>query len=142
VFSKPADLNVAHIVGVDTVEFAKVVQIDNGLATIHVGPVQLTALATSDIETEAYACIHAEDVILETHNPTLHSSARNRLVGRIQSLDREGPMMRVMLDCGFPLKALVTKQACQEMRLQEGDEVVALLKAGAIHLVSRSDVTS
>jgi molybdate transport system ATP-binding protein len=142
VFSKPADLSVARIIGVDTVEFAKVVQIENGLATIHVGPVQLTALATSDIDTEAYACINAEDVILEKNNPEIHSSARNRLVGRIQSLDREGPMMRVMLDCGFPLKALVTKQACQEMTLQEGDEIAAVLKAGAIHLVSRSDVTS
>jgi molybdate transport system ATP-binding protein len=142
VFSKPADLSVALIVGVDTVEVAKVVRVDNGLATVQVGPVQLTALAPSDLEEEAYACIRAEDVILEKRKSLSHSSARNQLVGRIHSLDREGPMMRVMLDCGFPLKALVTKQACQEMRLQEGDEVVALLKATAIHFVSRSGPTS
>jgi len=140
VFSKPADLSVAKIVGVDTVEFAKVEQVVNGLATVRVGPVQLVALAPDGVNEEAYICIHAEDVMLEKFGASSSNSARNRLVGRIQSLDREGPMMRVSLDCGFPLKALVTKQACQEMRLQEGDEIVALLKAGAIHLVSRGEL--
>ena len=66
------------------------------------------------------------------------SSARNRLLGHIRSLDREGPMVRVSLDCGFPLKALVTYQACQSMGLRERDEVVALVKAPAIHLIARN----
>jgi molybdate transport system ATP-binding protein len=137
VFSKPIDLSVARIVGVDTVELAKVVHVANGLATVTVGPTQLVALASDGIDGEAYVCIHGEDVTLEKRGSMPNSSARNRLAGRIESLDREGPMMRVILDCGFPLKALVTKQACEEMRLQVRDEVVALLKAGAIHLVSR-----
>ena len=46
-------------------------------------------------------------------------------------------MVRIDLDCGFPLKALITNQACQEMGLQEGGKVVALLKALAIHLFLR-----
>jgi molybdate transport system ATP-binding protein len=46
-------------------------------------------------------------------------------------------MVRVSLDCGFSLKALVTNQACQELVLREGDQVTALLKAPAIHLVPR-----
>jgi len=65
------------------------------------------------------------------------SSARNHLVGRIRSLDREGPMVRVHIDCGFPLKALVTYQACEEMGLRDGMEVTALVKATAIRLISR-----
>ena len=137
VFSKPADLSVARIVGVDTVERAKVVEVANGLAMVRVGPVQLAAVASNGIDEEAYVCIHAEDVILKRVDSLPQTSARNCLAGRIHSLDREGPMMRVMLDCGFPLKALVTKQACQDMRLKEGDEVQALLKAASIHLVPR-----
>jgi molybdate transport system ATP-binding protein len=43
--------------------------------------------------------------------------------------------MRVNLDYGFPLKALVTNQACQDMGLRERDEIVAVVKAPAIHLV-------
>ena len=66
-----------------------------------------------------------------------HSSARNHLLGHIRSVDREGAMMRVNLDCGFPLKALVTHQAYQNMGLRERDEVVAVIKAPAIHLIAR-----
>src|SRR5262249_58024316 len=95
------------------------------------------AVASRRIDEEAYVCIHAEDVILKKGKSLPQTSARNCLAGRIHSLDREGPMMRVMVDCGFPLKALVTKQACEEMHLQKGDEVQALLKAASIHLVPR-----
>jgi molybdate transport system ATP-binding protein len=139
VFSRPADLSVARIVGIDTVERAKIVHVSDGLATIQIGSAKLFALASDDVNEDAYVCIHAEDVVLEQIGSTPRSSARNRLIGRIRSLDREGPMMRVLLDCGFPLRALVTKQAYEEMQLHEGDEVVAVLKAGALHLVSRGE---
>jgi molybdate transport system ATP-binding protein len=46
-------------------------------------------------------------------------------------------MVRVSLDCGFPLTALVTSQACAEMGLHEGDELTALIKAPAVHLIPR-----
>jgi molybdate transport system ATP-binding protein len=141
VFSAPADLNVAHIVGVDTIEQGRIVKISDGLATIAIGQKQLVALAPSadngGIETEVYVCIHAEDVTLETGADMPKISARNHLVGRIRSLHREGPIVRVNLDCGFPLKALITNQACQNMRLQEQGEVVALIKATAIHVIAR-----
>ena len=48
-----------------------------------------------------------------------------------------GPMMRIDLECGFPLIALLTKQACEELTLKEGDRVVALVKAPHIHLIPR-----
>ncbi len=137
VFSKPADLNVARIVGVDTVELAKVVQVTDGLATVEIGGTRLVAAASNGINGEVYVCIHAGDVILDKGAALTQNSARNRLAGRIQSLDREGSMIRVSLDCGFPLKALVTSQACQEMGLRQGEGVTALLKAPNIHLVLR-----
>ena len=141
VFSAPADLNVARIVGVDTIEQGRIVKVSDGLATIAVGQQQLVALAppadNGGIDTKVYVCIHAEDVTLEIGADQPHSSARNHLIGRIRSLDREGPIVRVDLDCGFPLKALITNQACQNMALQEQSEVVALIKATAIHLIAR-----
>ncbi len=140
VFSAPADLNVARIVGVDTIEQGRIVKVSDGLATIAIGQKQLVALAPAadngGIETEVYVCIHAEDVTLESGADLPHTSARNRLVGRVRSLDREGPIVRVSLDCGFPLKALITNQACQSMALQEQGEVVALIKATAIHVIT------
>ncbi|TMJ67367.1 MAG: ABC transporter ATP-binding protein, partial [Alphaproteobacteria bacterium] len=142
VFSAPVDLAVARIVGVDTIERGKVVRVSDGLATIQVGPKKLIALASSSNHgepgDEVYICIHAEDVVLEQSGAIPpQSSARNRLLGHVQSLDREGPLVRISLRCGFPLKALVTYQACQNMKLREGDEIVALIKAQAIHLIPR-----
>jgi len=141
VFSAPADLNVARIVGVDTIEQGRIVKVADGLATIEVGQKQLVAVAppsnNDGIDAQVYVCIHAEDVTLETGAAPPHSSARNHLAGRIRSLDREGPIVRVNIDCGFPLKALITNQSCQNMGLQEQSEVVALIKATAIHLIAR-----
>ena len=137
VFSKPADLTVARIVGVDTVERAKIVAVSDGLATVQIGSAQLVASAPAGLSGEVYVCIHAGDVILDKGAPLSQNSARNRLAGRVEVLVREGSMVRVSLDCGFPLKALVTNQACQELMLREGEGVTALLKAPAIHLVPR-----
>ena len=137
VFSKPADLAVARIVGVDTVERARIVAVSDGLATVQIGPAQLVASAPAGLNWEVYVCIHAGDVILDKGAPLSQNSARNQLAGRVKALDREGEMVRVSLDCGFPLKALVTNQACQELVLREGEHVIALLKASAIHLVPR-----
>jgi molybdate transport system ATP-binding protein len=65
------------------------------------------------------------------------SSARNRPAGRARAMTREGPMARVSLDRGFPLTALVTNQACQELGLREGHRVTAPIKAPAVHLIPR-----
>jgi molybdate transport system ATP-binding protein len=136
VFTRPAGLAVARIVGVDTVEPAQIVRIDEGLATVIIGQTPLTALAGEARCGDAYVCIRAEDVILEKDD-SHPSSARNHLVGRVRGLDREGPMVRISLDCGFPLTALVTNQASRELDLREGETVTALVKAPAIHLIPR-----
>jgi molybdate transport system ATP-binding protein len=136
VFMQPADAAVARIVGVETIEPARIIEVADGLATLAIGPVRLTALASGALPGDAYVCIRAEEVILEKGDiaPT---SARNRLTGQVRALTPEGPMVRVSLDCGFRLMALVTNQACRELELAEGDRVTALIKAPAIHLVPR-----
>jgi molybdate transport system ATP-binding protein len=136
VFGRPSDAAVARIVGVDTVEPGKILHVAAGLATVAVGSAELVALAEEAAEGEVYVCMRAEEVIIEKGAAT-PSSARNRLVGRIRTLTHEGPMVRLSLACGFPLTALITKQACDELALQEGEQVTALIKAPAIHLVPR-----
>jgi molybdate transport system ATP-binding protein len=136
VFTRPANATVARIVGVETVEPVRVLTVENGLATLAAGPVQLFALAPQASVGDGYICIRAEDVILEKGAPVV-SSARNRLPCRIAAMIREGPMVRVSLDCGFPLTALVTNQACLELELREGELVTALVKAPSIHLIGR-----
>jgi molybdate transport system ATP-binding protein len=140
VFNHPANLTVADIVAVETVQPGRVLEVQNGLATVAVGSAQVTAVA-GDLPagvTEVFVCIRAEDVMLSS-DPELHSSPRNRLPAVVRAVVSEGPMTRIELDCGFPLTAVLTKQACAEMALKENDQVLALIKAPQIHLVPRGE---
>jgi molybdate transport system ATP-binding protein len=137
VFSRPADLGVARAVGVETVLHARVVdRPSEGLVTVQVGPAVLTAVDPGGIEGAVFACIRAEDVVLE-RGPIGQVSARNRLPGTVTAVTPEGPLVRVRLDCGFPLSALVTRQACRDLGIVEGEDLTAFVKTPSVHLIAR-----
>jgi len=139
VFRRPADLEVARSVGVESVIPARVERAGQGLVDLRVGDAILRA---ADVDRDAaegdvFACIRAEDVTLE-RSASQQASARNHLPGRIVAIESEGPIERVTVDCGFPIAALITRQAREEMALVEGAPVIAAIKATAIHLVPKS----
>lgn len=136
VFSRPLERAVVHAVGMENVLPALVLTSDGELVTLNVGGRVLTAVG--DVSGgEVFACIRAEDVMLYKEAPQ-GVSARNRLEGRIAELHAEGPLVRVTLDCGFPLVAIVTRQAQEELALCKGDGVTAVLKAAAIYVIPRA----
>lgn len=138
VFSRPANLDVAGLLTVETVQPGRVVQIADGLVRVAIGDTLLSAVEP-DLPpgtTGVHVCIRADEVIL-LKGADSPSSPRNHLPATVRSVAREGPLMRVDLDCGFPLAALLTNQACEELALQPGDRVVALAKAPNIHLIPR-----
>jgi len=136
VFSMPADLVVARVVGTENVLPAHLVERREGLVRIAVGSAHLWAVDPGHFQGEAYACIRAEDVVLEPE-PTAATSARNELVGTVRSTSDEGPLVRVVTDCGFRLVALVTRASALRLALAPGARVAALLKAPAIQIVGR-----
>jgi molybdate transport system ATP-binding protein len=136
VFTRPANAEVARLVAVETLQPGRITAVSDGLATVSVQRAILTALAPPALQNEVFVCIRGEDVILQRET-TAFSSVRNRLPARILSLRPEGALVRVELDAGFPLFALVTRPACAELGLQEGGNITALIKASAIHLVPR-----
>jgi molybdate transport system ATP-binding protein len=137
VFNRPADVEVAEIVGMMNVQPGRIVNSSAGLVTVAVGNRQLVALAPASPAEEVYVCIRAEEVALEKGSSTL-ASPRNRLPAVIKSLATEGPLVRVALDCGFALHALVTRTACKELDLREGGAITALVKTPSVHLISRN----
>ncbi|HSZ55927.1 MAG TPA: ABC transporter ATP-binding protein [Tepidisphaeraceae bacterium] len=136
VFSRPASPEVARIVGIETIEPATVERVQNGLATVRAGNVELVAVARDVRPGPVYLCIRGEEVILERGQPA-QSSARNQLVAKVSWMSPEGALIRVGLDCGFRLTALITRPASEQLLLREGETVTALVKAPSIHLVSR-----
>lgn len=135
VFNRPADAEVAKIVGVETLQPGIQVSESDGLATVKVGSVTLTAVAPAIASREVFVCIRGEDVMLQRDGGA--SSGRNRLAARVVAVHPGSPLTRVELDAGFPLFAFITRPACEELGLQEGATVTALIKAPAVHLIAR-----
>jgi molybdate transport system ATP-binding protein len=137
VFSRPKDLEVARIVGVETVLPARVVGgSGDGLLALEVGAVPLSAIDPGNVGEHVFACIRAQEVILET-GPVGKVSARNRLPGRVSAVVSEGPLVRVTLECGFSLAALVTRQSQEELGLVPGAEITAIVKSPSVHVIPR-----
>jgi molybdate transport system ATP-binding protein len=136
VFNRPANADVAKFAGVETLLPGVITQVDDELVTVQVGRSTLTVLAPPAPLHEVFVCIRGEDVMLQRNHGT-PGSARNRLPALVMAMRPEGALVRVELDAGFPLFALITRSACAELALQEGEEVVVLIKAPSIHLVPR-----
>jgi molybdate transport system ATP-binding protein len=136
VFNHAASADVAKIVGVETLQPGSITEVNDGLATVKIRDVVLTAVAPDAATREVFVCLRGEDVILQRESGA-PSSVRNRLSARVVAFRTEGALVRVELDAGFPLFALITRPACVELALREGESVTALIKAPAIHLVPR-----
>jgi molybdate transport system ATP-binding protein len=137
VFERPADREVARCVGVDTVLAGRVVQTGEGLATVETHGLRLAAVDRG-LAGDVWALLRAEDVTLERGGGA-RSSARNHLPARIVSVQPEGPLVRVALSCADSrLSALVTRASRTDLGLEEGADVVAVVKAPAVHLVPRA----
>ena len=137
VFSRPSNAKLARLVGVETVVAGEIEKIDDGLATVRVGPASLLAVAPPTPTPMVYVCIKGEDVSLsKDFNDT--TTVRNQLPAIIKSLTPEGPLIRVVVDCGFDLTALITRPSNEDLKLNVGTRVTAMIKAPAIHLISRT----
>ena len=136
VFSRPANADVARVVGVETVVQGTCVENHEGLATVQVGMISLTAIASPEIDSDVFVCIRAEDVTLELAG-SVETSARNHLTGTVQTIASLGALAQITIDCGFPLAAVITRSALSELGLAVGSAVRARFKAGSVHLLSR-----
>lgn len=137
VFTAPSDGDVAAFVGVETVIAGKVSASQDGQILVAADGLQLEAVGQAPIGTPVLFCLRPEDITLSTSDQIAVSSARNRLQGRIQQMSPSGPLVRVVVDCGVRLVALITRGSAMEMKLTEGQAIIATFKATAVHLIPR-----
>jgi molybdate transport system ATP-binding protein len=137
VFSRPSDIAVAASVGVETVTPGQVEDSAHGLWTVRIGASRIRVAQTAAVPRSVFVCIRAEDVTLELE-PRHDVSARNQLTGRVTAVQSEGGVVRVTVDCGFSLSALITRPAYDELHLGEGATATAVFKATAVHLIPRA----
>ncbi len=138
VFSTPADEEIASFVDAGNIMYGSVVLQSGGLASINIGKQQIEAISELEVGTEVTVLLRHHDITISLpSSEAFTSSARNRLPGRISKVLPIGAQMRVTIDCGFPLVALVTRHSWVDMGLSTGQQVVATFKASSIQVIPR-----
>jgi molybdopterin-binding protein len=140
VFTAPRDPQVAAFVGVETILPGEVIASQDGHLVVEAGGERLEAVGQLPVGRNVFLCLRPEDVTLwGDHNQlsSTQSSARNRMDGSIQRMIPQGPLYRVVVDCGVQLVALVTRSTVLEMALEVGMPVHVTFKATAIHIIPR-----
>jgi tungstate transport system ATP-binding protein len=135
IFSSPRSLEVAEFVGVCNILEGMVVAKDGNMASVKIDGTVVQTLSDYAPGEMVYVLVRPEDVTLALSQDK--TSARNTFKGRITKLALVGPLVRIELDCGFPLFVVVTRQSAQGLGLAVGEEVYASFKATATRAVQR-----
>lgn len=136
VFSCPVDEEVASFIQAGNIIHGVVSLQSSGLASVNVSGQQLDAVADLAPGTKVTMFVRYEDITLSLP-PMQTTSARNHFIGKILKVLPVGSQMRVTVDCGFPLVALITKRSWEELGLELGQRVIASFKASSLHPVPR-----
>jgi molybdopterin-binding protein len=137
VFQAPVAEDVARFVGVETIVGGQVLGRDDGVTRVRVGGRTLEVAAAAETGARVRVAIRPEDVTLVVAPPAAgRSSARNALAGVITQVTGTEAGVRVVVDCGFPLVATVTRRSAADLGLTEGMSITAVFKASAAHLLA------
>jgi len=129
IFNKPRSYFVAHFVGSENI-YEGDISIKDGNKIITVDGNQLSVVTEYDGRVKM--AIRPEDIIIAYDR--LESSARNCLRGTVTEILPLGMVVKVKVEAGFPLTALLTKMSVEEMGITCGQIVYAIFKGTAVHI--------
>lgn len=138
VFRKPGSAFLARFLGVENLLRGNVVRCDPPEldskgpfeAVFESGPMKFHVIAQR--EGPAYAAIRPEDITIS--GEFFPSSARNRLEGTVASIEKFRPLVRLTVNVGVSLVAVITAQSLESLELAAGVKVYLTIKATAIHI--------
>jgi molybdate/tungstate transport system ATP-binding protein len=131
IFNTPLNEELADFVGIENILSGVVRSNEQGIIEIEVDSGTVIYAVSEFRDGAVKVFVRPENIILSKHVD--QSSARNVMKGQIERQYEAGPLVRVKLDNG--LVSLITRQARDELNLQQGDEVFATFKATAVHVV-------
>jgi tungstate transport system ATP-binding protein len=136
IFYHPSGRDIARFVGIETILNGIVTTNDGGHATIDSGNAIFEAITTIPPGQRVILYIRPEEVTIAVKDGDLpKTSARNQLIGTITKMVPFGPFIRITVDCGSALTALITRRSSDELGLTVGMTVIAGVKATAIHVL-------
>ncbi len=138
IFYQPSNRQVARMVGVDNVLEGTISSSAENLVTIDAGGYPIDALSSFAVGTRVTVYIRPEDITLFPADGQ-KTSARNVFDGKITKVLPQGPMMKVKVDCGLHLTAVITRRSYDELGFMPGMQISLSFKASAIHLTESVD---
>ena len=139
IFYQPVCKDIARLIGIDTTLNGMVKKNDRGHAEIEIGDSIFEAITSVPAGQRVALYIRPEEVtLILPDSVSCKTSARNQIFGTISRIVQFGPYIRVTIDCGSPLTALITRRSCGELGLAIGTAVIAGVKATAIHVIPDS----
>jgi tungstate transport system ATP-binding protein len=136
IFYKPGGRDIARFVGIDTALKGVVRSNDAGHAVLDVTGTTFEAITRELPGRHVALYFRPEEVTITLPSDSqTKTSARNQLAGTISRMVPYGPFIRVTIDSGVPVTALVTRRSCMEMGFVVGMKVIAGVKATAIHVL-------
>lgn len=133
VFSRPTSHDVARLVGVETILAGRVVACRGQRVEVNVGEHTFLLPGPAPCNQQVLLCIRPEDVILAKARP--EGNVPNWFFGTIVDVCPTGRTLELVLDCGFQLKAAVTRGTFVELGLEQGGKVWAGVKETSVHLI-------
>lgn len=138
IFYQPMNRAVAHMVGVEDILDGVVAENEAGLVVIDVNGVRIIACSVASPGTPVTLYMRPEDITFYEKD-SIRSSARNMFTGRITKVVPMGPMVRLKVDAGVELTAVITQRSFEELDLALGKETELSFKASAVHVVERRE---
>ncbi len=129
-FAHPSTPYVAEICGTDNI-FKGEASVEGRGSVLDLGGLSLKV--TTPYAGPVVAVLRSEDIIISKE--PFHSSARHTLPGTVLSLISAGPFIRVTLDTGIRMIAMVTRTSCEELSLYPDCPVYATFKESAVHII-------
>jgi tungstate transport system ATP-binding protein len=137
-FYRPSSIDVAQFVGAENLVEGVVERMDRGVAFVRIGPQATLAVAVhAPAAGPVTVAIRPEEIVLARGDACRQGTA-NHLHGTVTAIDSEGPLVRVVLDCGFPLVALIRRLSFLQLGLEPGTTVCAEFDPNGAHLIARA----
>lgn len=104
------------------------ISLENGKTFAKVGETKIRV--NTDLKGDVKIAIRPEDIILSQGK--FISSARNIYQGTVINILEEANAAKVILDIGFPIIALITKEALLEFNIKQGSRLYVVFKTMAV----------
>ncbi len=136
IFYHPVNRSVARMAGVENILEGIIAGNEGGLASVDINGIRISAPSQYPPKTPVVVYLRPEDITFHGRDAA-RTSARNEMIGRVIKVVPIGPMVRITVDVGVKLTAVITQRSFEDLGLALGEETGVAFKASAIHVLER-----